>query len=70
MANKADGCYVVAVQEKEKSVQTQTDLTQFDMPHSEMELSLLRSQLDVMTSTFESLQGNNVKILYYTEIPN
>ena len=68
--NEADGCCVVAVLKKEKSVQTQTDLTQFDMAHSEMELSLSRSQLDVMTLTFESLQGNDVKILYYTGISN
>ena len=40
------------------------------MAHSEMELSLSRSQLDATTLTFESLQGNDVKILYYTGIPN
>ena len=36
--NETDGCCVVTVAEKEKLVQTQTDLRQFDMTHFEMEL--------------------------------
>ena len=60
VVNEADGCCVVAVLEKEKSVQTQTDLTQFDMPNSEMEPSLSRSQLDI-TRGKKQLPGIDVE---------